>query len=191
MISAHLAGGDCLNVGCVPSKALIRCAKAIREVKKATEFGVIFHNDGDEKEKKVDVDFGKIMERMRKLRSEIAPIDGHKLGTQIGVDVYQGFGKFLDERTIEVVDSNNNPDATKTILKFKKAVIATGGKASIPTNIPGLEKAPYTTNETLFNVSIIYVIQYYGFIFLPKNIFKILTAFLNTFCLYFANTLSS
>jgi pyruvate/2-oxoglutarate dehydrogenase complex dihydrolipoamide dehydrogenase (E3) component len=145
MISAHLAGGDCLNVGCVPSKALIRCAKMIREVRKAQtrpEFGVRVDN--------VEVDFGAIMQRMRSLRAEIAPVDGHELGESIGTDVYQGFGRFVDENTIEVTP----PSGEKPIhLKFKKAAICTGGRASIPNGIPGLEKAPYTTNETLFNLT--------------------------------------
>ena len=148
MISAHLAGGDCLNVGCVPSKALIRSAKMIREVKKAQsypEFGV---NIGQQ----LEVDFAKIMERMRSLRSQIAPVDGHKLGTDIGVTVLQGFGKFVDENTIEVVP-NYSSNSKPSILKFKKAVIATGGRASTVPNIPGLNQSPFITNETLFNLS--------------------------------------
>ncbi len=150
MISSHLAGGDCLNVGCVPSKALIRCARMIREVRKAqsdSSFGV---NIGGP----VDVDFDQIMKRMRKLRADIAPIDGHALGKEIGVDVYQGFGRFVDSNTIEVLPPNNGdgirPKPKR--LKFKKAAICTGGRATIPPGIPGLENAPYTTNETLFNL---------------------------------------
>jgi len=146
MISAHLAGGDCLNVGCVPSKALIRSARMIREVRKAQshpEFGVQIGGS-------VDVDFNAIMQRMRKLRAEIAPVDGHERGKDIGVDVFQGFGRFVDESTIEVVPSSGDEDPIR--LKFKKAAICTGGRATIPDNIPGLKKAPYTTNETLFNL---------------------------------------
>ena len=145
MISANLAGGDCLNVGCVPSKALIRSARMIREVRKAQnspEFGVKIGGT-------VDVDFGAIMQRMRDLRAEIAPIDSHERGTEIGVDVFQGFGRFVDKNTVEVVSPG---DENPIQLKFKKAAICTGGRATIPTNIPGLKKAPYTTNETLFNL---------------------------------------
>jgi len=145
MISAHLAGGDCLNVGCVPSKALIRCARMVREVRKAQtqpEFGV---RVGD-----VEVDFAAIMKRMRNLRAEIAPIDGHERGETIGSDVYQGYGRFVDENTVEVTP----PSGEEPIqLKFKKAAICTGGRATIPKGIPGLENAPYTTNETLFNLT--------------------------------------
>lgn len=147
MISANLAGGDCLNVGCVPSKALIRCAKMIREVKKAqtcSEFGVQIGGE-------VQVDFPQIMERMRKMRAKIAPIDGHNLGSDIGVTVLQGFGKFVDENTIEVIHPKSSE--SPTLLKFRKAVIATGGRATIVPSIPGLSDSPYITNETLFNLS--------------------------------------
>jgi len=152
MISSNLAGGDCLNVGCVPSKALIRCARMIREVQKARdndEFGINISGD-------VTVDFGRIMERMRKLRADIAPIDGHVRGENIGVSVYQGFGRFTGPDTIEVlpVGVEENKEISKPMrLRFKKAAISTGGKAKIPQNIPGLDKAPYITNETLFNLT--------------------------------------
>lgn len=154
MISSHLAGGDCLNVGCVPSKALIRCARMMREVKLAKnnpEFGIKISGD-------VTVDFKSIMQRMRRLRAEIAPIDGHVRGTDIGVDVIQGFGKFLDHETIEVKICNHNTDDMKgeernVRLKFKKAAICTGGRAKVPTDIPGLVSSPFLTNETLFNLT--------------------------------------
>ena len=153
MISAHLAGGDCLNVGCVPSKALIRCARMIREVRKAQsepEFGVNINGS-------VEVDFNQIMQRMRMKRAEIAPIDGHARGKEIGVDVFQGFGRFVDANTIEVVSSGHTGDGEDVpkpiLLKFRKAAICTGGRATIPRGIPGLDKAPYTTNETLFNLT--------------------------------------
>jgi pyruvate/2-oxoglutarate dehydrogenase complex dihydrolipoamide dehydrogenase (E3) component len=154
MISAHLAGGDCLNVGCVPSKALIRCARMIREVKLAkenSEFGVKISGE-------VEVDFETIMERMRKLRAEIAPIDGHTRGKDIGVNVFQGFGRFIDHETVEVkpMQHDANPDQNNKEpirLKFKKAAICTGGRAKIPSDIPGLNSSPFVTNETLFNLT--------------------------------------
>lgn len=153
MISAHLAGGDCLNVGCVPSKALIRCARMIREVKLAkqnAEFGVKISGE-------VEVDFETIMKRMRKLRAEIAPIDGHERGKDIGVNVFQGFGRFIDHETVEVdpIDLNDDLKNTKKPirLKFKKAAICTGGRAKVPSDIPGLKSSPFVTNETLFNLT--------------------------------------
>jgi len=148
MISLNLAGGDCLNVGCVPSKALIRCARMIREVRKAQDdaedFGV--HIGGDLK-----VDFPQIMSRMRRLRAEISPIDGHQRGEEIGVEVFQGLGRFVDGNTVEIDRSYEEKEPIR--LKFKKAAICTGGRAMVPTDIPGLNGAPYTTNETLFNLT--------------------------------------
>ena len=136
MISEHLAGGDCLNVGCVPSKALIRSARAIADLKKASHFGVVLP------EGEVKVDFSAIMKRMRELRATIAPADGHEGTTGTGAHVFQGRGRFTSPSTIEV---------NGITLKFKKAVVATGGRPSIP-NVRGLKDAPYTTNEILFNL---------------------------------------
>lgn len=135
MISEHLAGGDCLNVGCVPSKALLRAAKAIAEVRRASTLGVSI--DGE-----IKVDFAKIMENLRKNRAKIAPADGHGGTAGTGAHVYQGRGVFTGPDTIEVNGKT---------LKFRKAVVATGGRPSVP-NVPGLKEAPYTTNEILFNL---------------------------------------
>ena len=137
LIESHLLGGDCLNVGCVPSKALLRCAKAAASIRDADGYGVRINGD-------VSVDFGYVMERMRKLRAEISPVDSaRRYSEQLGVDVFIGRGIFTGPDTIEV---NNKR------LKFAKAVIATGGTAAIP-NIPGLEAAPYLTNSTIFNLT--------------------------------------
>ena len=94
LIESHLAGGDCLNVGCVPSKALLRCARAAREARRGAEFGV----DGAA----VAVDFGKVMERMRRLRAHIAPADAHVATAAVGADVFQGRGVFVGPNEIEV-----------------------------------------------------------------------------------------
>ena len=137
LIESHLLGGDCLNVGCVPSKALLRCAKAAAAVRSAADFGVTI--DG-----KVSVDFGYVMERMRRLRAGIAPHDSAKrFSEELGIDVFLGRGQFTGRNTIDVNGQT---------LTFAKAVIATGGTAAIP-NIPGLASAPYLTNATLFNLT--------------------------------------
>ena len=137
LIESHLLGGDCLTVGCVPSKALLRCAKAAAAVRRASEFGIKI--DGD-----VSVDFGYVMQRMRRIRAHIAPVDSAKrYSEKLGVDVYIGKGKFIDKNSIEV---------NGQILNFAKAVVATGGTAAIP-NIPGLKQAPYLTNATIFNLT--------------------------------------
>ena len=137
LIESHLLGGDCLNVGCVPSKALLRCAKAAATVRNASAYGV--NVDGD-----VSVDFGFVMERMRRLRADISPHDSAtRFAEKLGVDVYFGKGVFKSKNSIEINDQ---------ILQFSKAVVATGGTAAIP-NIPGLAEAPYLTNATLFNLT--------------------------------------
>ena len=156
MISMELAGGDCLNAGCVPSKALLRSAKLVREARKAAakdnEFGVCLTKDGKDVNVDVKVDFPKVMERMRKLRSDIAPVDGHARGNAIGSSVFQGKGVFTSPYTIEVVENGKQlGDANNQVLRFRKAVIATGGRPSIP-DVKGLKDAPYTTNLNLFNL---------------------------------------
>jgi pyruvate/2-oxoglutarate dehydrogenase complex dihydrolipoamide dehydrogenase (E3) component len=136
LIERHLMGGDCLNVGCVPSKGLISAARRVAEIRDAAEFGI--HVPGG-----VEVDFGAIMERMRRLRARIAPNDSAQRFSDLGVDVYLGGGAFTGPDTVEVAGQT---------LQFKKAVIATGGRAAgLP--IPGLEETGYLTNETLFSLT--------------------------------------
>ena len=137
LIESHLLGGDCLTVGCVPSKALLRCAKAAAAVRNAAEFGVKINGD-------VSVDFGFVMERMRRLRASIAPVDSaQRYSEKLGVDVFIGKGSFTGKNTIEVNGQT---------LTFAKAVVATGGTAAVP-NIPGLKQVQYLTNASIFNLT--------------------------------------
>ena len=137
LIEAHLMGGDCLTVGCVPSKALLRCAKAAAAVRNASQYGVKIAGG-------ISVDFGAVMERLRRLRASIAPVDSaERYAKQLGVDIFIGKGAFTGNNRIEVNGKS---------LKFAKAVVATGGTAAIP-NIPGLKEAPYLTNATIFNLT--------------------------------------
>ncbi len=136
LIERQLLGGDCLNVGCVPSKALIRAARAYADVRDAGEFGVRVAGN-------VTVDFGAVMERMRRLRAGISHHDSASRFTDLGIDVYVGAGSFSGNDTIEV--------GGKT-LRFSKACIATGARAAAPP-IPGLEEAGYLNNETVFSLT--------------------------------------
>jgi pyruvate/2-oxoglutarate dehydrogenase complex dihydrolipoamide dehydrogenase (E3) component len=95
LIEKHFMGGDCLNVGCVPSKAIIRAARAIAAVREAGDFGVKVPPGAT-------ADFGKIMERMRRLRADISPHDSARRFTELGVDIFLGAGKFTGPDTIEV-----------------------------------------------------------------------------------------
>ena len=136
LIEKHLFGGDCLNVGCVPSKCLIRASRAYADVRDAHEFGVRVPEG-------VEVDFPAVMERMRRLRSRISHHDSAQRYQQLGVDVFLGEGRFNGRDTIEV--------GGKT-LRFKKAVLTTGARAAAPP-IPGLAQAGYLTNETVFSLT--------------------------------------
>ncbi len=135
LIERHLMGGDCLNYGCVPSKGLISAARRAAEVRDAGHYGVV---TGD-----VQVDFGAVMERMRRLRADIAPHDGAARFRDLGVDVFMGHGRFTGPGRIEVEG---------TTLEFKQAVIATGGRAAV-LPIEGLAEAEPLTNESLFSLT--------------------------------------
>jgi pyruvate/2-oxoglutarate dehydrogenase complex dihydrolipoamide dehydrogenase (E3) component len=136
LIERSLMGGDCLNVGCVPSKGMISAARVAASVHRAHEFGVDVPEG-------VRVDFPAVMERMRGLRAGISPHDSAQRFRDLGIDVYFGQGRFLDSSSIDVEG---------TTLYFKRAVIATGARAAAPP-IPGLNNIDYLTNETLFSLT--------------------------------------
>jgi pyruvate/2-oxoglutarate dehydrogenase complex dihydrolipoamide dehydrogenase (E3) component len=136
LIERSLMGGDCLNAGCVPSKAVISVARAAVAVRNARELGVHVPEG-------IHVDFAAAMQRMRKLRARISPNDSAKRFRDLGVDVYFGDAHFV---------SSDSVDVNGTKLNFKRAVIATGARASAPA-IPGLDQVNYLTNETLFSLT--------------------------------------
>jgi len=136
LIERELMGGDCLNVGCVPSKALIRSARTVADVRKAGRFGVQIP-DG------VTVDFPVIMERMRRLRAGISKHDSVRRFSGLGIGVFLGSAKFTAADTIEVDGKT---------LKFARACIATGSRP-LELPIPGLAEAGYLTNETVFSLT--------------------------------------
>ncbi len=140
LIEKHLMGGDCLNVGCVPSKGIIRAARAWADLRKATEFGLSIPPG-------VTYDFGAVMARMRKLRARISQNDSAQRYTKLGVDVYIGSGRFLGTDRIQV----EGPAGDRQ-LTFARAAVCTGARASVPT-IPGLQEAGYRTNETVFSLT--------------------------------------
>jgi len=136
LIERRLMGGDCLNVGCVPSKALIRAARAAAEVRDAAAFGVNVPAG-------TQVDFPVVMERMRRLRADISPHDSAARFRGLGIDVYLGGGRFTGPDTVDVAGH---------ALRFARACIATGARAKAPP-ISGLEEAGYLTNETIFSLT--------------------------------------
>ncbi|MFH5803180.1 mercuric reductase [Alienimonas sp. DA493] len=141
LIERGLMGGDCLNVGCVPSKALIRSARCVAEVRDAGGFGVHVEN--------YTIDFPQIMERLRSIRAGISPADSAaKFRDQYGADVYLGEATFTGADSLTVVGD----DGAKRELTFAKAAICTGARAAAPP-IEGLEEAGYLTNETVFSLT--------------------------------------
>jgi pyruvate/2-oxoglutarate dehydrogenase complex dihydrolipoamide dehydrogenase (E3) component/uncharacterized membrane protein YdjX (TVP38/TMEM64 family) len=132
LVERHLLGGDCLNVGCVPSKALIAAARAASSARRADALGVRVSG--------VEVDFPAVMERMRRLRAKLAPIDGVERFTGLGVDVFLAQGRFTGPTHV-LADGRT--------LEFSRAVVATGARAAAP-DVPGLADVDYLTNENLF-----------------------------------------
>jgi pyruvate/2-oxoglutarate dehydrogenase complex dihydrolipoamide dehydrogenase (E3) component len=136
LVERHLLGGDCLNVGCVPSKCIIRSSRISADLRAAKQFGFGGPEDPE-------ADFPGVMERMRRLRARISAHDSVRRFREQGVDIFLGEGHFSGPDTVEV--------AGKT-LRFKKAVIATGTRPTEPP-IPGLAEAGFLTNETVFSLT--------------------------------------
>ncbi len=136
LIERRLMGGDCLNYGCVPSKALLSAARAVAQVREASRFGA--HVEGETR-----VDFASIMERMRRVRAELAVNDSVARFAGLGVDVFAGEGRFVGRDQLQVGDQ---------LLRFRRAVIATGARAAAP-SILGFAEVDYLTNETVFSLT--------------------------------------
>lgn len=136
LVERKFMGGDCLNFGCVPSKALIRASRVPAEIRSAERFGA--HVTGDTR-----VDFGAVMERMRRIRAGISKHDSAKRFHSLGVDVFFGDARFSSRDTVSVGDK---------VLHFSRAVIATGTRPAVPP-LPGLDEAGYLTNETVFSLT--------------------------------------
>ncbi len=133
LVEKHLMGGDCLNYGCVPSKALLRSARVAAQVRNSDVFGVRVSGE-------VRIDFPAVMERLRRLRASLSSSDSAQRFRSLGVDVFLGEGRFGGPETVEVAGK---------ILRFRKAVIATGGRPRRPAT-PGLAEVGFQTNETIF-----------------------------------------
>jgi pyruvate/2-oxoglutarate dehydrogenase complex dihydrolipoamide dehydrogenase (E3) component len=136
LVERKLLGGDCLNVGCVPSKALIRSARAWRAAAEAAPRfgGPEVHGPGD---------FGSAMARMREIRAGISSHDSAARFRDLGVDVFLGDGTFTGPDALDVDGQT---------LRFRRAVIAAGSRPAAP-DIPGLAEAGYLTNESLFTLT--------------------------------------
>lgn len=135
LVERALLGGDCLVTGCVPSKALLRAARAAADVRDAGRFGVRARVEA--------VDFTAVMDRLRRVRADIAANDSAERLAASGVDVVFGHARFVAADAIE---------ANGRRLEFSRAILATGARAAVP-GTPGIEDAGYLTNETIFNLT--------------------------------------
>lgn len=140
LIESKLLGGDCLNVGCVPSKALIHSSRMVHEARKTLKSGYMQETLPATN---LQFDFGQTMQRMRNVRASIAPHDSAQRFKQLGVDVYFGQARFQSTHTVEVAGQT---------LQFRKACIAAGTAPFVPP-IEGLAEAGFLTNETIFSLT--------------------------------------
>ena len=136
LVERHLMGGDCLNVGCVPSKGIIRGARAWAAASRGDVFGLPPATGTGR-------DFGRVMQRMRQLRAQLSGLDSAKRFTDLGVDVFIGSGSFTSPETVQVGNAT---------LRFRRAAICTGARAAAPP-ISGLADAGFLTNETVFSLT--------------------------------------
>jgi pyruvate/2-oxoglutarate dehydrogenase complex dihydrolipoamide dehydrogenase (E3) component len=136
LIERNYLGGDRLNVGCIPSKAIIRTARLYAEMRAAG-------NVGAQVPEGIDVGFAQVMDRMRRLQARLGRADSAQRLSEADIDVYFGEARFADVDTVDVAGDR---------LRFKKALIATGARPLTPP-IPGLAEAGYLTNENVFNLT--------------------------------------
>lgn len=135
LIESGKMGGDCLNYGCVPSKALIAAGKHAKAMTDGADFGIT--------PVKPQVDFAKVNAHVKDVIAGIAPMDSVERFEGLGVTVLQGAGHFVDKRTVEVNGQK---------IKARRIVVATGSSAATPP-IPGLEEVSYLTNENIFDLT--------------------------------------
>ncbi|MDC0880185.1 FAD-dependent oxidoreductase [Hellea sp.] len=134
LFEANEMGGDCLNYGCIPSKALISAAKKAHIFKKTKAFGVEL--------KKPNIKFQNVKQHVHKVINRIAPADSQERFEGLGCTVIREYAEFINQTTV------SSPSA---IVRAKRFVIASGSKASIPT-VSGIDDIPFLTNETIFNI---------------------------------------
>ncbi len=139
LVEKHLMGGDCLNTGCVPSKALLRSAKFVAQARKAGELGIRAAN--------IEFDFADIMERVQRVVKTIEPHDSAARYTSLGVECLQGEAKMVSPWAVEITA----PDGKKQTLTTRSIVIAAGARPFVPP-IPGIERMDCLTSDTVWGL---------------------------------------
>ena len=139
LVEAHKMGGDCLNYGCVPSKALIKTATLVRQMRHSAEYGV--------KSAEWQLDFAQVMQRVERVVADIAPHDSVERYTSLGVDVVTGRATIIDPWHVKIVRENGG----EQVLSTRAIVIATGAQPFVPP-LPGLQEVGYLTSDTLWEL---------------------------------------
>ena len=139
LVESHKMGGDCLNYGCVPSKALIRTATLARQMRHSTDYGIA--------SAEFKIDFAQVMERVAQVVREIEPHDSVERYTGLGVDVVEGRATLVDPWHVKIVRA----DGGEQTLSTRSIVIATGARPFVPP-LPGLEAVGYRTSDTLWSL---------------------------------------
>ncbi|SRR5665213_491773 len=137
LIERNRIGGNSLNAGSVPSKSIIKTASVYASMREAEAFGAPMPSDAS-------LDFGKVMERMRRIRTRVSEHHSVEKLLALGIDVFFGGARFENKDAILIGD---------TRLRFKKALVATGARPKPPAEIPGLDEAGYRTSATIFEMS--------------------------------------
>ncbi|MEF8721265.1 pyridine nucleotide-disulfide oxidoreductase [Candidatus Accumulibacter phosphatis] len=139
LIEKHKLGGDCLNTGCVPSKAVIRSAKLLSHMQRSQEFGI--------RAAKAEFDFAEVMERVQRVIKTVEPHDSAERYTELGVEVIAGSARIISPWEVEVLRNSGERERLTT----RSIVIATGGRPFVPP-LPGLEEVGYLTSDTIWEL---------------------------------------
>ena len=139
LVEKHKMGGDCLNFGCVPSKALIRSAKFLSHLRRAREFGI--------RNASADFEFKDVMDRVHRVIKSVAPHDSAERYTGLGVDVVQGEARIASPWSVEI----RRADGAKQMLTTRSIIVAAGAAPFVPP-IPGIEEVGYVTSDTVWEL---------------------------------------
>jgi pyruvate/2-oxoglutarate dehydrogenase complex dihydrolipoamide dehydrogenase (E3) component/uncharacterized membrane protein YdjX (TVP38/TMEM64 family) len=138
LIEAHKMGGDCLNYGCVPSKAIIKSAKLAKQMRTASNYGLVNTTPS--------FSFKAVMQRVHDVIAAIEPHDSMERYTSLGVECLAGYAKLVNPWTVEIAMN----DGSKKVLTTRSIVIATGARPFVPP-LPGIEEVGYVTSDTLWD----------------------------------------
>ncbi len=139
LVEKHKLGGDCLNTGCIPSKALIRSAKLLSHLRRSCEFGI--------REARAEFDFAEVMERVQSVIKTVAPHDSAERYTELGVEVIEGTAKLVSPWKVEI----RRNDGVTQRLATRSIVIAAGARPFVPP-IPGIDDVGYLTSDTVWKL---------------------------------------